>query len=440
MTIPEITTEEYQQRRSQFAMRIGAHSIAIIPAAVELYRNADVTHSFRQNSDFYYLSGFNEPDAVLIIIGGDAGEDILFCHPYDPHYEIWNGRRAGVEGAIDTYRFARAYPIAELNKRLLELCRGKERIYYPLGRHTHSDQWMLHTIKEMYQNHRAGFHYPEQIYLPNHILHDMRLHKSHAEIAVMRYAAAVSIDAHLCAMRNCHPGGSEHDLSTDLIHQFHLGGATHPAYGSIVAAGSNACILHYNDNCATIADGDLVLIDAGCEIDCYAADITRTFPANGRFTPRQRDIYSLVLQAQKDALAVIRPGKSWNDFHDSAVSSLSQGLLDLGLLQGSIEEVIDKKLYQQFYMHRTGHWLGLDVHDVGSYEHNGQWRHLEPGMVMTVEPGLYITENCSAVDAQWRGIGVRIEDNVLVTPEGNEVLTQALPKEIDEVEAACAAL
>ena len=434
-----IPRSEYTRRRQDLMARMEPNSIAILPAAPMYIRNRDVEHVYRQDSDFQYLSGFPEPEAVLALIPGrEHGEYVLFCRERDPERELWDGRRAGQEGAIADYDADDAFPIGDIDDILPGLIEGRERVYYAIGTNETFDHQLMDWIKLIRSKARQGAQPPSEFVALDHLLHDMRLYKSANEVKVMRHAAEISARAHIKAMQASRTGLFEYHLEAELDYEFRKGGAKMPAYGSIVAAGANACILHYRENDAQLRDGDLVLIDAGCEIDCYASDITRTFPVNGRFSPEQTAIYELVLAANEEAFRHIAPGRHWNEAHEATVRVITAGLVELGLLQGDVEELIEAQAYKPFYMHRAGHWLGMDVHDVGDYKIGGEWRVLEPGMAMTVEPGIYIATDNQNVDARWRGIGVRIEDDVVVTRTGCEILTGGVPKAIDEIEALMA--
>lgn len=435
-----ISPSEYAQRRQQLMQRMTPNSIAILPAATISTRNNSVDYPYRQNSDFYYLSGFQEPEAVLVLIPQrEHGEFILFCRERNPERELWDGLRAGQDGAIADYQADDAFPISDIDDILPGLIEGRERVYYSVGNNPEFDQQMMEWLNSIRSKARMGAQPPKEFVVLDHLLHNARLYKSPAEIATMQKAADISCRAHVRAMQAAKPGLYEYHLEAELDYEFRKGGARLPAYSSIVASGSNACILHYTENNALLQHGDLVLIDAGCELDCYASDITRTFPVNGRFSPEQTAIYEIVLQANLAAMEYISPKHHWNDAHDVTVQVITAGLLELGLLHGELDELISSEAYKPFYMHRAGHWLGLDVHDVGDYKVNGQWRKLEPGMTMTVEPGIYIAVDNLDVPAQWRGIGVRIEDDVVVTEQGCRVLTSAVPKTIADIEALMAA-
>jgi Xaa-Pro aminopeptidase len=427
---------EFGRRRRQLMRQMGEGGIAILPAAPERQRNRDVNHLYRQHSDFLYLTGFPEPDAVAVLIPGrPQGEYLLFCRERDPEMETWHGRRAGLEGACDRYGADDAYPITDLDDILPGLLENTERVYATMGSDPEFDRHLLDWVNRVRDKARAGVTAPVEFVDLDHLLHEMRLIKSPAELAAMRRAATLSAAAHVRAMRACRPGLNELDLEAEIQHEFARGGARHAAYPSIVGGGANGCILHYTDNDARLRKGDLVLIDAGAEVDGYAADITRTFPVGTRYSRAQRAIYELVLEAQAAAIDEVRPGNHWNAPHDAAVRVLAEGLIALGLLRGRLSYVLRKGTYRRFYMHRTGHWLGLDVHDVGDYKVGGTWRVLEPGMTLTVEPGLYLPAGEKGVTPRWADIGVRIEDDVLVTADGHEVLTTEAPKTVEEVES-----
>ncbi|WP_312595159.1 Xaa-Pro aminopeptidase [Stutzerimonas nitrititolerans] len=434
-----IPRSEYARRRKALMEQMEPNSIAILPAAPMYIRNRDVEHVYRQDSDFQYLSGFPEPEAVIALIPGrEHGEYVLFCRERDPERELWDGLRAGQDGAIAHYGADDAFPIGDIDDILPGLIEGRERVYYAIGTNETFDHQLMEWIKMIRSKARQGAQPPSEFVALDHLLHDMRLYKSANEVKVMRHAAEISARAHVNAMRASRAGLHEYHLEAELDYEFRKGGAKMPAYGSIVAAGKNACILHYRENDAALEDGDLVLIDAGCEIDCYASDITRTFPVNGKFSPEQKAIYELVLAANEEAFKHIAPGKHWNEAHEATVRVITAGLVELGLLEGDVEALIAAEAHKAFYMHRAGHWLGLDVHDVGDYKIGGQWRVLEPGMAMTVEPGIYIAADNQDVARKWRGIGVRIEDDVVVTKTGCEILTSGVPKAVAEIEALMA--
>jgi Xaa-Pro aminopeptidase len=430
-----ITKNEYQIRRRELATRLPSDSIALIPAASELLRNGDAHHRFRQDSDFYYLTGFNEPDALLLITAGPEGESFLFNRPRDPAQEQWSGRRLGQEGACQVLGLDFAYPLADLDSHLPDLLAGKRSIYYVLGRYPVWEKRVLaawHVVKGQV---RRGVVAPQAFCDLAPILGEMRLFKSAAELGLMQQAAEISVAAHQRAMRACREAHFEYQLEAEIVYEFSRQGCRSVAYDSIVAGGANACILHYTENNQSLTRGDLVLIDAGGEFENYAADITRTFPINGRFSPEQRSIYELVLRSQRAGIACVRPGCLWDEVQRTIVRVLTEGLVDLGLLHGSVEGLIESGAYKPFYMHNSGHWLGLDVHDCGQYKLHGQWRPLEPGMVLTVEPGLYISADIKGIDSRWWGIGVRIEDDIQVTVDGHKNLSGDLAVEVDDLEA-----
>ena len=439
----------FARRRRALLERMGPGSIALLPAAPETPRNRDVHHPFRQDSDFYYLTGFPEPEAIAVLAPGGEHEFLLFCRERDPHMEIWHGRRAGPQGAMERYGVDNAHPIAEIDRLLPPLLENRERVFYAIGYNPDFDQRMMGWINQVRGKARTGVRAPVTFVALEHLLHAMRLRKEPEEIAVMRESARIAAEAHCRAMQSCRPGKMEYELEAEILYTFIRHGAGW-AYPSIVGGGDNSCILHYTENNALLHDGDIVLIDAGAEVDGYASDITRSFPVNGRFSGEQRAIYELVLAAQKAAIAKVRPGCHFNEPHDAAVRTLTEGLAALGLLHGDVEGLIQAEQHKPFYMHRTGHWLGMDVHDVGDYKTGEDWRVFEPGMVTTIEPGLYIPAGGKILDAhwarlgvhleteldeRWQRIGIRIEDDVLVTDDGHEILTAAAPKEVDEIEA-----
>ncbi len=427
---------EFKKRRKHLMQRIGKGNIALIGSASTRARNRDVDYPFRQDSDFYYLTGFNEPNALAVFIPDrEQGEYLLFCREFDEKKALWEGAHAGLEGATEHFEADDAFPIDDLNDILPGLLENKTKVFYPMGRDSELDHSLLEWINHIRSQSRTGVVAPGELVSLEHILHEMRLFKSAAELKLMRRAAEVSAAAHVAAMQKCKAGLYEYQIEAELLYHFAQNGLRAVAYPSIVAAGKNACTLHYTENADKLKSGDLLLIDAGAECDHYAADITRTFPISGRFSEPQKQLYQLVLDAQSAALEQIKPGTPWNQAHDASVEVLTKGLVELGLLKGKVKKLIKDEKYKQFYMHRIGHWLGMDVHDVGDYKISQEWRLLEPGMVLTVEPGLYIPVDCKTVDAKWRGIGIRIEDDVLVTAQGHEVLTSAVPKTVEDIEA-----
>jgi Xaa-Pro aminopeptidase len=424
----------FQKRRETLMSHMGG-GVAILPTAPVRVRNRDVHYPYRADSDFYYLTHFPEPEAVMVLVPGrEHGEYILFCRERNPEKEIWEGRRAGLEGAREIYGADDAFPIDDIDEILPGLLENRDKVFYSMGRDPDFDAHLMNWVNEVRAKSRNGVHAPGEFVTLDHILHEMRLFKGLEEIRLMKRAAKISANAHRRAMQTCKPGMMEYEIEAELLYEFRKGGSPFPAYPPIVGGGANGCILHYTENSAELKPGDLLLIDAGAEIDGYAADVTRTFPVSGRYSGEQRAIYELVLAAQQAAIEQVRPGKHWNDPHENAVRVLTQGLKDLGLLNGAVDGHIENGDYKRFYMHRTGHWLGMDVHDVGDYKLDDTWRLLEPGMVLTVEPGLYIAA-AQDIPEGFRNIGVRIEDDVLVTRDGNEVLSRDAPKGVDEIEA-----
>ncbi len=430
-----MTPAEFKRRRRQLMRMMGPRSIAILPAAPQATRNRDVHYPYRQDSDFHYLTGFPEPEAMAVLVPGRAhGEYVLFCRERDPDKERWDGARAGQEGARELYGADDSFPIDDLGDILPGMLEQCERVFYAMGCNPGLDQQLAEWVNRIRCASRSGAQGPQEFVALDHYLHDMRLYKSRSEIKQMRTAARISAAAHMELMRNCRPGMMEFELEAIFAHACARSGARQQAYSSIVGGGANACVLHYVENSARLEDGDLVLIDAGCEYDCYASDITRTFPVNGRFSPPQRELYELVLAAQDAAIRKVKPGNHWNDPHQAAVRTLTKGLVELGVLKGQVTRLVRQEAYRALYMHRTGHWLGMDVHDVGDYKVDGSWRLLEPGMVLTVEPGLYVPAGTKGVARKWWNIGIRIEDDVLVTKDGHEVLSRGAPKQVDEIE------
>ncbi|BCL76299.1 Xaa-Pro aminopeptidase [Jeongeupia sp. HS-3] len=424
--------QPYAQRRAALASQL-APGLVILPTSPELNRNADTAFPYRFDSSFYYLSGFAEPEAVLVIVTGDAPQSILFCREKNLEREIWDGYRYGPPAAREAFGFDAAYPIEELDERIVELMKNQPRVYFPLGQQAGWDGKLSAWLASVRALARTGVTAPGEIVEVRDAINEMRLHKDAHELDIMRRAGRINVEAHKRAMRFARPGIFEYELEAEILHDYYRQGSRFPAYTSIVAGGANACVLHYIENNARIDDGALVLIDAGCEIGGYASDITRTFPVNGRFSPAQKAVYEITLAAHEAAQVESRPGNSWGAVHDAATRVLAQGMLDLKLLKGSIDEVLETGSYRQFYMHRTGHWLGLDVHDAGAYMQKGQWRTLEPGMAYTIEPGFYIrpAEN---VPAEFENIGVRIEDNIVINDSGFELLTDHCPRSVAEIE------
>ncbi len=431
-----MTMNDYAQRRRAVMDKVGPRGLMIIPSALEIPRNGDAVYPFRQQSDFYYLTGFDEPDAVLVLAPNrPEGEFILFNRVRDRDHEIWDGPRAGQEGAISEYLANQAYPIGELTEKLPGLLVGRDTIHYTQGQQPIMDELLMEALQSLRARVRTGVQTPFSITDVAPIVHELRLLKSDAEIALMQKAVDITADAHVAAMKACKPGCYEYQLEAELLYQFQKQGARYAAYNSIVGAGRNTCILHYVKNDAQIQNGDLVLIDAGAEFQNYAADITRTFPANGKFTGEQRAIYELVLASQLAAIEAIKPGLAWTEPQNIIVKILTQGLVDLGILKGNVDDLIEQSAYVPYYMHRSGHWLGLDVHDAGRYKTNDAWRPLQAGMVLTVEPGLYLSADIPGLPARWHNIGVRIEDDVLVTENGYRVLSHTIPKTVADIEA-----
>ncbi|HUX62566.1 Xaa-Pro aminopeptidase [Sulfuricella sp.] len=431
-----IELKTYQQRRRRLAEQMQA-GVAVIPTAPERSRNRDSTYPYRFDSYFHYLTGFGEPEAVLVLVAGAEPKSILFCREKNPEREVWDGFRHGPEAARETFCFDEAYPIAMLDEMMTKLLADQPSLHFHLGADSAWDVRAVGWLNAVRAEVRNGIAAPSAIRDVRVLLDEMRLIKSTDEIATMRRAAEISTAAHRRAMQQVRPGRHEYEIEAELLHDFHRHGAQAPAYTSIVAGGANACVLHYVDNSARLRDGDLLLIDAGCELDGYAADITRTFPVNGRYSAVQKDVYEMVLAAQAAAIGAVKVGASWDDPHQAALKVLAQGMIDLGLCTGSVDGLLESGDYKRFYMHKTGHWLGMDVHDVGDYKRGGQWRKLEAGMVLTVEPGCYIRPGEDVPEHLWN-IGIRIEDDVLVTARGCEVLTLAAPKTVDDIEATMA--
>ena len=426
---------EFAKRRRQLMRMIGRGGVGIVPASPAKVRSRDVEYPYRQDSDFYYVTGFAEPEAIAVLAPGrPQGEYILFCRDRDPQREAWDGARAGPDRAVSEYGADDAFPSSDVEEILPGIIEQAERVFYTMGAHPEFDSRLIGWVTALRNRGSPGTHTPDEFIALDHLLHDLRLYKSRAEVTSMRRAAAVAVKAHLRAMAFCRPGLFEYEIEAEFLHEFRRHGMR-PSYLPIVGSGPNACILHYSANARQMQEGELLLVDAGCEHDCYASDVTRTYPVSGRFTTAQRAIYEIVLDAHAAALQATAPGNHWNEPHDAAVNVVARGLRRLGLLEGSLASIIRSASYRQFFMHRTGHWLGMDVHDVGDYKVGDQWRVLEPGMALTVEPGIYIPRGTKGVAARWQGIGVRIEDDVLVTREGHDVLTRDLPREPGQIEA-----
>ena len=428
-----LQTKQFRKRRARLAKSLES-GVVVLPTAPERTRNADAHYDYRWDSGFYYLTGFREPEAVLVMVLGDEPRSILFCREKNLEREIWDGFRHGPELAREHFGFDEAYPIAELDQRMPELLANRDALHTPVGSDPAWDLRVAGWLNVVRGRVRSGVTAPDQIRDVRAAVNDMRLFKDEHEVAVMRRAAQISSAAHARAMRFAAPGMREYQVEAELMHDFLRNGARAAAYGSIVASGANACVLHYRENSAELRKGELLLIDAGCELDSYASDITRTFPIAGRFSAAQRDVYELVLASQESAIKAVKPGADFIDYHDAATRVLVQGLIDFKLCKGSVDQVLEDNSYKQFYMHRTGHWLGLDVHDAGDYMQKGKWRKLKPGMVLTVEPGLYIRPADNVPKAFWN-IGVRIEDDVLVTAKGRDILTADCPKSVKDVES-----
>jgi Xaa-Pro aminopeptidase len=427
-------SKEFARRRKQLMRMMGTDGIAILPAAPVRTRSRDVEYRYRQDSDFYYLTGFAEPEAVAVLVPGrDKGEYLLFCRERDKKREQWDGSRAGQAGAISEHGADDAFPIDDIDEILPGIMESCSRVYYTMGMYSEFDTRIAGWVNSLRSGLSRGVHTPQEFVALDHLLHDMRLYKSRGEIAAMRRSAKVAVRAHERAMRMTRPGLYEYEIEAEFRHEFRRNNAW-VSYSPIVGGGANACTLHYVENNAELKDGDLLLIDAGCELDYYASDITRTFPVNGRFSPEQRAVYEIVLDAQNAAIDKVVKGNHWNEPHDAAVKEITKGLRKLGLISGSLPKLIRDGAYREFYMHRTGHWIGMDVHDVGDYKVSDEWRVLENGMVTTIEPGLYIS-NKRSIPKAFRNIGVRIEDDVAVTSKGPDVLSKGLVKDPDGIEA-----
>ena len=433
------TAKEYARRRQDLMRQIG-DGIAVIPSAPISTRNGDVHYRYRADSGFFYLTGFNEPEAVAVLAPGrKGGEFLMFCRERDAAQEMWDGDRAGLDGAVSHFKADDAFPIEDMEDILPNLLENRSKVYCNLGRYPDFDKELLNWVNDTRTRKRSGITVPGELVDLGYFLHECRLIKRAPELKIMRKAAAISTEAHRRAMVQCKPGLFEYEIEAELEYAFRKGGAQYPAYPSIVAAGANACVLHYIQNSDRLRKGDLLLIDAGAEIDCYCADITRTFPVSGKFSGRQRAIYDIVLEAQLAAIDRVKPGADFNAPHEAAVRTIAAGLKDLKFLKGSLDSIIERGSYRKFFVHRTSHWLGMDVHDVGEYRVNGAWRMLEPGMVLTIEPGIYIPAK-RGYPKEWQGIGIRIEDDVLVTRNAPEVLTDEAPKAPEAIEALMASM
>jgi len=425
----------FSERRLQLSNKVLDDSAIIVSSALVKSRISDTDYAYRQDSNFYYLSGYEEPDSLILIRPNhDKEKFIIFCRDRDPLREQWDGFRTGQDGAIQEYQADNAYSINSIDQMMPELLAGVKNIYFSMSAPCGVDLKISQWVEDIRKNTRAGAEPPHNLLSLDSILHEMRLIKEDHEMDLMKQAADITTEAHIRAMQAVTPGMYEYQLEAEYLYAFNKNGARSPAYNSIVGGGNNSCILHYVENNAELKDGDLVLVDAGCEYKYYASDVTRTFPVNGKFSPEQKEIYSIVLEAHKQSMEQAKPGNKWNLMHEKSVEVIVEGLLDLGLLKGTKDQVIENGDYSKFYMHRIGHWLGMDVHDVGGYKQDGDWRDLEKGMVMTIEPGIYILDSLEDVDDKWKGIGVRIEDDIVVTESGFEVLTPNVPRTIEEVE------
>ncbi|MFT7525345.1 MAG: Xaa-Pro aminopeptidase [Arenicella sp.] len=431
--------QQHHRRRQELLNQIGDNDIVIVPTSSVKTRNSDVDFQFRSDSDFFYLTGFSEPEAVAVICPGRPnGEYVIFCREKDLKRELWDGRRVGLEGVIEHYGADDAFPFEDIGDILPGMMEQRDKVYTNVGRYPEFDAQVLGWLNQIKSDAVSGKHAPYELVDLSHLLYEQRLIKRKDEVAIMRKAGKIAAAGHRRAMRVCRPGMYEYQVQAEMECEFRKSGSVYNAYPSIVAGGANACILHYTENDQVLQDGDLLMIDAGAELDCYASDVSRTFPVNGKFSGEQRALYDIVLAAQHAAFDKCSTEHNWNEPHEAAVKTIAQGLLDEKLLQGSLDEVLESQAYTQFYMHRTGHWLGMDVHDVGDYQVADNWRELEAGMVFTVEPGIYVSPT-QKIDSRWHNIGIRIEDNVLITKQGHEVLTSDVPTDPDEIEALMAA-
>ena len=426
----------FSERRSELSKKVLENSAIIVSSSPVKSRISDTDYLYRQDSNFYYLSGYEEPESILLIRPYAKKDNfIIFCRDRDPLKEQWDGFRSGQTGAVQDFGADKSLSISSVDSLMPELLEGAKNIYYSMSSPCGLDQRINTWVDQIRLNTRAGAEPPQNLLSLDSVIHEMRLLKSDEEIEVMKQAAEITTEAHIRAMKAVKPGMFEYQLEAEYLYAFNKNGARAPAYNSIVGGGNNACILHYVENNSELKDGDVVLVDAGCEYKYYASDVTRTFPVNGSFTEEQKQIYSVVLEAHKQSMDQLKPGNKWNLAHEKSVEVIVEGLIDLGIIKSSKKEAIDTGEYSKYYMHRIGHWLGMDVHDVGSYKQDGDWRDLEPGMVMTIEPGIYILDSLEGVEDKWKGIGVRIEDDVLVTKKGFEVLTPDIPRSIEEVES-----
>jgi Xaa-Pro aminopeptidase len=426
----------YAERRRRLLDQMG-RSVMVVFAAPLSIRNNDVEHEYRQDSDFYYLTGFDEPEAALVLSGVRAEKFALFVRPRDPEREVWDGPRAGVDGAMSEFGAKVSFPITDLDAKLPDWLEGSERLYYRLGQHRSDDDRILAAIQRTRPRARRGSLYPTEIVDPGVLLHEMRRLKDDGEVALMQRAVDISRDAHVAAMSATRPGAHEYEIEAILRREFRRSGSERPAYEPIVGSGPNATVLHYRKNDRRMEDGDLLLIDAGCEYGYYASDVTRTFPVNGTFSAPQRRVYELVLRAQERSIEATRPGATLDEIHDASVQVITEGLVEMGLCEGPVDVAIREERYKRYFMHKTSHYLGMDVHDVGRYHVGGKPRALESGVVVTVEPGVYVPPNDDKAPPEYRGIGVRIEDDVLVTANGAKVLSAGIPKSVADIELAC---
>lgn len=429
-----VAATEFLRRRRQLMRMTGDGSIIILPSAPIQIRSNDVEHSFRQDSDFFYLSAFTEPESVLVLVPGRKhGESLLFCRERDRVREAWDGPRAGPEGAVANFGMDDAFPIGDLDDILPNLIEGRSRIYYTLGRNPSFDTQVLGWVNSVRAGAAPG-RSPEEFVSLEHALHDMRLYKSRSELGAMKRSARLAVAGHRRAIGATRPGIFEYEVAAEFLYELNRK-RSEPSYPPIVGSGPNGCVLHHISNSRRIEDGDLILMDAGAEVDYYASDITRTYPANGRYSAPQRALYDVVLEAQLSAIKLVKPGSCSQAPHERAAEVIARGLVDLGIIKGSYKSCLESQSYKQFFMHKSSHWLGLDVHDVGDYQVDGQPRLLEPGMVMTIEPGVYIPPRAKGVAKRWHGIGIRIEDDVAITRDGHLVLSEGLPKQPEELEA-----
>ena len=426
---------DFSARRKRLCKELLEESVVIVGSASSYYRNSDANFPFRQDSNFHYISGFDEPNSIIVLRPFAKDKKfIMFCRDRDPLREQWDGFRSGTEGAIKDFGAEEAYSISVVDELMPSLLEGAKNIYYSMSSPNGINFKIENWISQIKANARKGSEAPENLMSLDSVLDELRLLKKEEELTLMRKAGEITCEAHSRAMVKVSPGMFEYQLEAEYLYTFINGGARFPAYNSIVGGGNNACILHYNENSSKLKEGDLVLVDAGCEFDYYASDVTRTFPVGKKFSDAQKQIYKVVLEAHKQACNEIKPGNPWNVAHTKSIEVITEGLVDLGILKGNPTALIEKEEYSKFYMHRVGHWIGMDVHDVGNYKKNGKWRELEPGMVLTIEPGIYILDSLEGVEEKWLGIGVRIEDDLLVTKKGHEILTSNAPREISDIE------